>query len=115
MTELEHEQHRRFMETKIVLKPKNYEQAAPIKMEVLDKNGKRSPREAVISVRKHYGWYVLRSDCGHLENYNCGDYDHRPQACKEYEMGGEACLNARAMAGLDGHERQIPMGAGDVV
>ncbi len=31
----------------------------------------------------------------------CRHYDHRPRACREFEVGGEDCRDARRRAGVD--------------
>lgn len=49
------------------------------------------------------GWYHLRSlgelpgPCLFLdvENGYCGEYECRPRTCRDFEVGGEACMRAR--------------------
>ncbi len=37
------------------------------------------------------------------ETRRCRNYDYRPLACREFDVGGEDCLDARRRAGLDSH------------
>jgi len=40
-------------------------------------------------------WHV-RSPCQHLSKTGrCKIYDNRPQVCREFEVGGKACLKAQ--------------------
>jgi len=35
------------------------------------------------------------------ETRRCRDYEHRPPACREFECGGEACLQSRQFWGMN--------------
>ena len=111
MTQDEVYRNRRNMNLEIVVKPKRYAQAVNLPAEQVDKvTGARVKVPERIPVKSNYGFYLLLSDCGNLTpDSRCAVYDQRPQACREYELGSEACLNARAVFGLDGHEpQQLP-------
>jgi len=47
-------------------------------------------------------FYLLEDNCGNLDpdTGECGIYDERPQACREFVLGGFACQQTRAGAGL---------------
>tara|TARA_R100000664_G_C2678722_1_gene87640 strand:+ start:84 stop:329 length:246 start_codon:yes stop_codon:yes gene_type:complete len=35
---------------------------------------------------------------------NCSRYEHRPKACKDYEVGGASCRIVRYQYGVDGEQ-----------
>lgn len=41
---------------------------------------------------------ALVGQCG--QSSTCSIYEHRPQACRDFEMGSERCAQARAAHGL---------------
>lgn len=52
-----------------------------------------------------YGRYILRGACGNLAEENgraiCMDYDNRPQVCRDFDVGGEECLDLRNRYGIE--------------
>jgi Fe-S-cluster containining protein len=42
----------------------------------------------------------LRGDGSESEPFHCVVYDDRPQTCRDFERGGESCLEARRSVGL---------------
>jgi Fe-S-cluster containining protein len=38
--------------------------------------------------------------CSWLVAGKCGHYEHRPEVCRQFELGGEECLEIRQRAGL---------------
>ena len=97
--------NRRQMDLRAVVKPKPMPQVMTIQSEHIDESGRRVPVPTQIRLPHYYGFYILQADCGHLtEDNRCDIYETRPRACREYEVGSTACLDARAVFGLDGHE-----------
>ncbi len=106
MTKDEASQHRRAMQTKVLMRPKDYPQRMPLDQSVLDEDGNRVRKRVMAAIPRKYGFYILLTDCGHIaEDFSCNDYENRPESCRSYEVGSEACLDARATFGLDGHEQ----------
>jgi Fe-S-cluster containining protein len=100
------------MAVKAVVKPRAYPQVVKGQSFVQGPDGRHRLVPAPdIDVPAHHGFYVLQEDCGNLEPEQpdrvsrfCQSYDTRPEACRSYELGSQACLDARAAAGLDGHQ-----------
>lgn len=99
--------NRRTMSLGTLARERKYPQLFAIAAEVIDEEGKRAKQMQPMRIPANYGFYLLLEDCGNLtEDNKCGVYDRRPGACAQYEVGSQACLDARAMFGLDGHEAQ---------
>ncbi len=45
------------------------------------------------------GKWCIPSVCRLLQSGRCSNYDRRPAVCREYPVGGERCLKARAEYG----------------
>ena len=108
----EHERNRRVMKLQVVAKPRSYPQVIRGQAFTLGSDGKHYLRPSPgVTVPAHYGFYVLIEDCGNLEDPQpdrvsrpCKIYEDRPAACRSYEVGSQACRDARAAVGLDGHD-----------
>lgn len=99
------------MALKPMYKERDYTQKVPILQEYTDANGQRRPRPVMMRLPAFYGLYILTEDCGNLtEDNKCGVYEKRPEACRDYEMGSQDCLDARSVFGLDGHTAQVQLG-----
>ena len=46
-------------------------------------------------------WHI-RSECEHLwKSGRCAIYSHRPEVCRDFDVGGEYCKDARARWGKE--------------
>src|SRR5665213_202316 len=80
------------MELHQVYKERKYPQEVPVPVEKFDSSGRH---RAIVKMHipARYGLYVLTNDCGNLtEDNQCGVYEERPRACRDYEVGSTACL-----------------------
>lgn len=106
LSETEVSVHKRQMgPLKAVLRPKKYPQQHQQDIEGIS-NGKPARVLVSLEVPQYHGFYIMLTDCGNIDpdsRYGCKDYDNRPNACRVYEVGSEACKAARATYGLDGH------------
>ena len=59
--------------------------------------------------RREYGWLGPEEPCFwfDLETRKCKHYEYRPTACREFEVGGDYCLNVRKKCGIDPAEEEI--------
>ena len=102
-TDREAYNNKRKMMLERVVKSKKFRQAVQIRAEGFTDSGELVPVPTVMSIGAGYGLYLMQEDCGHLTPENeCGIWGspQRPRACENYEVGSEACLEARQAAGL---------------
>ena len=54
--------------------------------------------------------YMLESDCGYLDQatYACTAYEERPQICRDFTEGGQACLVIREAMDVEPVPVEIP-------
>ena len=103
MTKAEVSRHRRQMDLKTILKPRDYPQALPATERVIKPDGQVVEGDTTIDVPSYHGLFVLESDCGYLEGNKCTIYDdpHKPDVCTEFEVGSQACRLIREASGID--------------
>jgi Fe-S-cluster containining protein len=62
--------------------------------------------ESTQTITEGHGLYVLLQDCVFLEEgtvgVQCMAYEDRPGICRDYEEGGPACLDGRAITAQNG-------------
>lgn len=110
LSETEVSVHKKVMgRPRAILRPKQYPQKLEQDVHGM-KNGEPVKVRTIIEVPQNYGAFVLLVDCSNIQpekGYSCADYPNRPNACKTYQVGSKACLDARAAFGLDGHPQTI--------
>ncbi len=111
---LEHDEayrNRRSMSLGTLVKERNRPQLVGVPVEIIDADGRRGREVRPMRLPPKTGFYLLLEDCGNLTEDNmCGVYEERPNACANYQVGSQECLDARAVFGLDGHEAQQELG-----
>lgn len=110
LSDIERSRHRKAMTLKTIVKPKPHEQQFAMGgMEQLSADGQRQAGHTQFRIPKYHGFHILLTDCGYLspDDFTCQNYDERPDACIQYEVGSPECLAARATYGLDGHEEIV--------
>ena len=105
LNEIERQRHRKAMSVQVILKPKPNPQITKQLVNAVGVDGRTTTGVIDIEVPQHYGFYFLTKKCGNLAADNtCTRYDERPDACKQFEVGSDVCLSARAAYGLDGYQ-----------